>query len=72
MKKQVALISKQPLPVIYGIWQQKPDFVSFLVTEGYKGVVKNIVSVASEKHSFKYDIINIDPYGKGKIKNFHL
>ena len=70
MKKQIALISEQPLPVIYGIWQQKPDFVSFLVTEGYKGVVENIVSVAEQNHKFKYDVVHVDPYDKEKMKHY--
>ena len=70
MKKQIALISEQPLPVIYGIWQEKPDFVSFLVTRGYKGIVKNIVSVAKQKHNFDYDVINVDPYDKEKMKDY--
>ena len=70
MKKQVALISKQPLPVIYGIWQQKPDFVSFLVTEGYEQVVENIVSVAEQNHKFNYNVIDVDPYDKEKMKDY--
>ena len=70
MKKQIALISEQPLPVIYGIWQEKPDFVSFLATKGYKGIVKNIVSVAIQKHEFDYDVINVDPYDKEKMKDY--
>jgi len=70
MKKQIALISEQPLPVIYGIWQEKPDFVSFLVTKGYEEIVENIVSVAKQKQNFDYDVINVDPYDKKKMKDY--
>ena len=67
MVKQIALISKEPLPVIFGIWHQRPSFVLFLITEGHKRILNNIISIVKQKHKFEYDIQSVDPYDKVKI-----